>query len=461
MTPFDINPENDAGHTLNQEDLIAFHLHELSSPQERAVHRVLRTNPALQAESLAIASTLRAFPKHEPALPLDAAALDRNWQTLRNSLPVYTPVAPRSLFPRWLFPSLAASALAATAILLALHLSPPTKPSTLAITHTPSAATATPPAASTSNTSPSTNPVIPSSVDSSSIAHAPSFAHGPAKPRSASESLSSHALPASPSATNPPAATSTPQPAASPSDTPAANTTVATTHRPQSLPTQTPLKPTFTPIIQTRGHLHAHHDHTTEITGAVFADLTPVRSFTSTAGTGSSSVNIPYSQTASPSLGVLASFHQQLRPWLGYRISASHAAPTFEYNYTVSAGGYAGIIVPENVYELSANYVVRGPHRRLVSTFAEAGAGVLAFHPTNPNAALGVSNALRATAVFGLSAELALTRHVALHVGYRGLVYKTPPAYLTENFTVPSTGNLTFSNQPVVGLTYRFHEATE
>ena len=57
MTPFDINPEHDAGHSIDQDDLIAFHLHELSSPQERAVHRVLRTNPALQAESFAIAAT--------------------------------------------------------------------------------------------------------------------------------------------------------------------------------------------------------------------------------------------------------------------------------------------------------------------------------------------------------------------------------------------------------------------
>ena len=62
MTPFDINPDNDAGHAIDQDDLIAFHLHELSPQQERALHRVLRTNPALQAESVAIAATLQRFP---------------------------------------------------------------------------------------------------------------------------------------------------------------------------------------------------------------------------------------------------------------------------------------------------------------------------------------------------------------------------------------------------------------
>ncbi len=93
MTPFDINPDNDAGHAIDQDDLIAFHLHELSPSQERALHRVLQSNPHLQSESIAIASTLHAFPKHEPAPLLDAAALDRHWQALRPSLTAYIPAA--------------------------------------------------------------------------------------------------------------------------------------------------------------------------------------------------------------------------------------------------------------------------------------------------------------------------------------------------------------------------------
>jgi hypothetical protein len=451
MTPFDINPDNDAGHSIDQDDLIAFHLHELSSPQQRALHRVLRTNPTLQAESLAIASTLRAFPKHEAALPLDAAALDRHWQVLRESLPLHVPpvIAPRSFFPRWIFPTLAASALAAAAILFTLHHTNQTR--------TPALATNQPPSAPTS-TSALTSPITPSATStaqtSSSIRHTPFVNH--TSPDSASTSLASTSIPTSPTNAYPQQPTTPPR-----SDTPAANTTLATNHPPQPLSAQTALTPTFTPISERPGHVRVHHDHTTEITFAALADLTPSKAFTSITDTGSTTLATPYAQTATPTAGELVSFHQQLRPWLGYRITGSHTSPTFEYTYNATPSGSAGISVPENVFELSGSYVVRGPRHRSVSTSAEAGAGILDFHPTNPNASLGVSNSVRSTAVFGVSADIALTKHFALHAGYRALLYKSPPAYLTENFTVPASGNLTFSNQPVIGLTYRFHESSE
>jgi len=157
MTPFDINPEHDAGHAIDQDDLIAFHLRELSSSQERAVRRVLYTRPDLQAESIAIASTLRAFPKHEAALPLDAAALDRHWQSLRNSLPTHipAPAAPFSLFrlqlQRWALPTAAAAILATTALVVAFRHNQSANPINIASTQSP-ATTAPAPAPSPSAT---------------------------------------------------------------------------------------------------------------------------------------------------------------------------------------------------------------------------------------------------------------------------------------------------------------------
>ena len=55
----------------------------------------------------------------------------------------------------------------------------------------------------------------------------------------------------------------------------------------------------------------------------------------------------------------------------------------------------------------------------------------------------------------------ALTRHWAIHAGYRALLYKSPPAYVATGFDIPTAGNLTFSNEPVLGLTYRFHPTRE
>jgi hypothetical protein len=160
---------------------------------------------------------------------------------------------------------------------------------------------------------------------------------------------------------------------------------------------------------------------------------------------------------------VLASLHQQFRPWLGYRATASYSQPTFEYTYSLAAGSSSGNIVDENAYELSGTYVVEGPRHRRISTAAEAGAGLLALLPASPNrSTVPVGNAYRPAAVFGASAEFTLTKHLALHAGYRALLYKGPSAALTYGSIIPTTpGNLTFSSEPVIGLTYRFHEASE
>ena len=460
MTPFHPDLENDAGHTIDQDDLIAFHLHELSPPQERALRRVLHTHSGLRSESLAIASTLRAFPKLEPSLPLDSAALDRHWNTLRDSLPIHVPPATasrnpfaRTLFTRWAFPTLAASALAATALFLSLHHNSHPAPSTLAI------ATPPPLAAIPANAVPSSSPVptfdsVPtdSSVSTISISRTPFLNNSTPQ---AAITIPSSPFQAQPTP-NPPI--TQPIPASPSAEASPANTRIATNQQSTSL---TPTPPPPVGPGQPRPASRIHHSHITDVTFAAFANLTPTRSFTSTTGTGASAVSIPYSQAASPSFGVLASFHQQFRPWLGYRITATHSAPSFEYTYSPTASGAAGIVVPENVFELSATYVVQGPHHRRLSTSAEAGAGVLDFHPTNPNVILGVSNSLRSTAVLGISAELALTKHLSLHAGYRALLYKSPPAYLTYDVNIPTPGNLTLSNEPVLGVTYRFHTSSE
>ena len=447
MTPFDTNPDNDAGHTIDQDDLIAFHLHELPSPQERAVRRVLHTDPSLQAESLAIASTLRAFPKHEAALPLDPAALDRHWLALRDSLPLYVApaVVPRSFFPRWAFPALAGSVLATAALILALHHSPRTNPPIVA------------------NLAPPEAPTVPSEVIPSENAVQPNSAV-PTHPFTPPISISEGSFPTNPAPHTEASTPSTPNNAQTviappPAQAPSATTQIATTQQPTSFSSNIPPIPTA--FNRTHPTPRPHYDRTTDLTLAALGNFTPDRSFTTTTGVGSSAVVTPYSQTATPTVGVLAAFHQQFRSWLGYRITATHSEPTFEYTYSPPSGGSAGITVPQNAYELSATYVVRGPRHRQVSTYAETGAGVLAFHPTNPNSALGVGNVLRSTAVFGISADLALTRHWAIHAGYRALLYKSPPAYVATGFDIPTAGNLTFSNEPVLGLTYRFHPTRE
>jgi hypothetical protein len=467
MTPFDINPEHDADHSIDQDDLIAFHLRELPRAQEHAIHRAMKNNPHLQAESIAIASTLRAFPKQEPtpATLGDSAASTRIWQSLRPTLTPYIPTAaaPFTLFklpfalpfPGWAIPTVAAAVLAATALVLALHHYQPSNPINLATNQPPSSTNISPtppnPASDNTTSTPLRAKFTPS------IRHTPFLTHLSPNPASATLSPSSMPTTASSSNSNP-----TPLPS-SPSATPAAKTALATTRQPQPLATQQPLTPTFTPIIETRGHARTFDAHTTDITLAVIGNLTPDRSFTSLAGSGSPAVTGSFTQETTPSVGALASFHQQLRPWIGYRLTAAYSEPTFQDIYSASGNGTAGNIIDEHVYEASATYVVRGPHHHRLSTSAEAGAGILAFRHINQTlSADPVSNVVRPTGIFGVAAEFALSRHWAIHTGYRAALYRAPTAYPTYGSVVPpAPNNFTLSSEPVIGLTYRFHEASE
>ena len=114
MMPF--NPEH------NEEELIAYHLHELSPLRARAVRLALERDPELAAESEEIAKTLRAFSSHEPVPQIDAAMLERSWQNLRPSLAVLTP-ARRSYSWRWAFAAGAgfAAIIAAVMVFSMLH----------------------------------------------------------------------------------------------------------------------------------------------------------------------------------------------------------------------------------------------------------------------------------------------------------------------------------------------------
>jgi hypothetical protein len=460
MSPFDQNIDYDAGHTIDpsidQDDLIAFHLHELSPSQERALHRVLRTNPTLQSESVAIATTLRAFPKQEAALPLDAAAHERRWLALRPSLPIHVPptTAPRSLFPRsllshWALPAFVGSALVATALLISLHHNPHTTPTTIATTQSPTSTV--PSNAAPISIAPSTGPTLTAFTQhhwNSNQTNNPSSFPSAAPTQTALANLSTNLFPTEPHSP-------IPQTQVSPATT--TNPTTATTESPASQSTSpiSAISTSPTQLSKVRPPT-IHHPHTTDVTLAAFADLTATDSTSSTSGTGTSLITNSRSQTASPAVGALASFHQQFRPWLGYRVTATYSHPTFEYTNITSTSSNTSSsgpgLVNTQVYELSGTYVAQGPHRRRLTTSVEAGASVLDFHP-NPNQSQTTS--IRAAAVVGVGAEYALTRRFSLHAGYRALIYKAPAFSDTDVIGTFASTNTVFSSNPILGITYR------
>jgi len=104
-------------HKIDEAELIAYHLRELSPLRQRAVRRALESDAELAAESEAIAETLRAFGGEGASPVVDEAVLERSWQRVWPSLAVFTP-QPRRWNWRW--PVAVGSGLAVLAVAIVI-----------------------------------------------------------------------------------------------------------------------------------------------------------------------------------------------------------------------------------------------------------------------------------------------------------------------------------------------------
>ncbi len=451
MNPFVRLPK----HPIDQDDLIAFHLREISPRRERVLRRTLQTNPALALESAAIAATLLAFPKSEAALPIDAALLDRNWLALRSSLALHVPQpsASRFLSRKWSILTLATSAFAATALVLALHHHQ--QPTTVAtIEHSLSTVLAGTPSANpitslSSGMHPINSTPHPSTINQASNSPLTLLRANNQAAFAPTETPSPDTSPTAPlpNAVTPPSLTPP-----SPTTIPAAASTADAT----ALPLPAATRPS-----SIKGHNSStlRHSHPADFTLAMFGNFPASNSSSSTSGTGTSAVTQTLSQTGTNAVGALASFHQQFSPWIGYRITTTYSRPTFAAasGTSTSSGNYStgSFAIAQSIYELSGTYTVQGPRHGRLSTSVEAGASMLAFSSINPYPIPATNvHSFRAAAVAGIGAELALSKHWALRAEYRTQIYK-PPAFYTNN-TSPTSGNTTLSSNPIFGITYHF-----
>jgi len=172
-------------------------------------------------------------------------------------------------------------------------------------------------------------------------------------------------------------------------------------------------------------------------------------------------------QGTSPSAGVLGTFHQSFKPWLGYNVNVGYTR--FSENYS-----YGSAFVPEkgskfppfdtfsrgsigtNMYELTIAETFVGPSSKRFNTFGQFGGGGLFFLPTD--SASPASYQTRPAMIFGVGANFKLSNRLDLRAEYRGLFYKSPdfnlPPYDGYNF--PMTRLFTVTNSPAVSLVYRF-----
>ena len=428
---------------FDDKDLIAYHLHELSPRRARALERALQTDPSLAAESEAYAATLRAFKGAH--LTVDEEVLARNWRALRPSLVAHHT---RRIAPsRWHLPALAGGALAFAGTLVFIT------------THhrenvTPVHHAATPPRRSSMRQARDTAHSLPAS-ESSLTSTVPIIEKR--------DSIQEHGRIAR---SFPLPITSGPQGSAPRkiADLPLATEAVTDPHFIPLASVPLPALPAMPlplttvelaatgqaadpkSLSKSQRRISAHHEHPTDLTLSMGGTLIGTREVSSS-GTES------HSQGATHAVSAMAAFHQQLRPAVGYRIAVSYTRPDFHYGYRGTTTTGSAQNIDSSVYELAATYVVQGPHRGALSTSAEAGAGLMGFLPTPQRT--DTSYNLRGAAVIGIAADVALTKHLAVHAAYRAQVFRGPD-FNYNGVATPVVTTTLFSNEPTIGITYRF-----
>ena len=426
MRPFDEN------------DLIAFHLQELAPRRRRALERALRTDASLAQESAAVAATLQAFQGHT-AFDLDRNLVERNWLTLE-PLVMKAPPTPAPRF-RWNNPFVFAGGVALGAFMVAAyHHSADTVPLQIQPNHATGAAMPTFPRGLQPNTSFAT-PATGRPVERGEKGLIRRSIH-PSRQLLFASAQSAQDAPTHAVAHTGMEAGPVPS---GPVDSPASAPAIA-----QAAPVATPSSGETTLASNQsatgstkRYGASAHRYRISDVTLAMGGTFIPTRD-------GAKVNNTQLAQGATHAVSALASFHQQFRPRIGYRVTASYTRPDF--HYLDSTSGQQEI--NGRIFELAGTYVVEGPHRGRLSTQAEAGVGVMAILATVDSPA--TSSNTRAAGIVGFSTEMTLTNRLALRAGYRGQVFEGPDFRAVKTVYPLAVSNILISHEPYVGITYRF-----
>lgn len=230
-----------------------------------------------------------------------------------------------------------------------------------------------------------------------------------------------------------------------------------------SAPTMEPEAPSATTTTRPAAPHVSKWKPETSISLGAFGSLTPTHLNTNNFGTGY--------QRISNSPGVLGTFRQTFRPWLGYSVNMGYTRATERAEgtsyfpgipgLTNSTGGTNFTSIPSNTYEVSISHIAHTNLTRRVTLFTEVGAGVLVFLPTHGGADSSSSYFTnihppldtRPAGIFGGGLEYHLTSQLGLRGEYRGQLYRMPDyGYFGKT--------LTFTSQPTVSLTYTFGAKT-
>ena len=157
------------------------------------------------------------------------------------------------------------------------------------------------------------------------------------------------------------------------------------------------------------------------------------------------------SRTTTDTGGFLVGFRYRFNPWIAAEGNYGYARST--QNFLTPVWNYG---VQANTHQVTGAFVLTPPVKvNRVRPYVLAGTGTLIFDPTDNNRG-NIANLIhvqsKAVFLYGGGADFDLTRHVALKLEYRGLVFKSPDFDLTSL----DLDKVTHVAQPSAGFTIRF-----
>jgi opacity protein-like surface antigen len=228
---------------------------------------------------------------------------------------------------------------------------------------------------------------------------------------------------------------------------------------PDPIPDQNPSKKLFTPE--------------TDLSIGIYGQLTNTRMPTNVVPESYGVYTRQIIQNTTDSPGILATFHQSFKPWLGYNVNFGYSRFSENYSYgdqfiptpapnQPAFSAYSRGAIPTNMLDLTIAYLFRGPSGKKFSTFGQFGGGGLFFLPTVSTDSLDLSpvrNQTRPAMIFGVGMNYKLTSRLDLRAEYRGFFYKCPDFTLPPypgGSSFPMTKLFTVTNAPAVSLVYHF-----
>ena len=150
--------------------------------------------------------------------------------------------------------------------------------------------------------------------------------------------------------------------------------------------------------------------------------------------------------------GVLISFRQPYRPWLGYSADLSYTKFYEAYNKGV-------VKVEDNVTDLSFSYLLQSPPIYGVQPYFTIGGGIILFSPIagtltdlNQTVPKSLPSQLLPEFAYSVGFKFPVFHRVGVNFGLRGLKYKTPDFHQVSI----DTHTLRTTLQPNFGVNYRF-----